>query len=98
MTIVAGPLKSTVKGLLSEANLPTSDITPEKLQTFFASESDGEVDGVVGLELYGNVGLLRSLVVPPRRRSQGLGSALVAHAEAVAELRCRGAVSPNHHG
>ena len=85
MTIIAGPPESTVKRLLSEAELPTSDITPEKLQTFFACESDGELEGVVGLELYGQVGLLRSLVVPLRRRSRGVGSALVAHAEGVAQ-------------
>ena len=87
MTIIAGPPESTVKRLLSDAELPASDITPEKLQTFFASESDGELEGVVGLELYGNVGLLRSLVVPLRLRSGGRGSALVAHAEGVARAR-----------
>ena len=34
MTIIAGPPESTVKRLLSEAELPTSDITSEKLQPF----------------------------------------------------------------
>ena len=85
--ITAAPPESIVKHLLSQADLPTLDITPESLQTFFASESNGEIEGVVGLELYGKVGLLRSLVVSPRRRSSGLGSALVAHAEGVAQSR-----------
>ncbi len=85
MKIVASPSESTVKRLLSEANLPTSDITPEKLRLFFGSESEGELEGVVGLELYGEVGLLRSLVVSPLRRSRGLGSALVTHAEGFAQ-------------
>ena len=85
MTIIECPPESAVRRLLEEAELPTSDITPEKLKTFFAYESDGELQGVVGLELYGTVGLLRSLVVSPRKRSKGLGSALVAYAEGVAQ-------------
>jgi amino-acid N-acetyltransferase len=85
MKIIAGPPESRVRRLLSEAELPTSDITPEKLGTFYACESDCELVGVVGLELYGKAGLLRSLVVSPRSRSRGLGSALVAHAEGVAQ-------------
>ena len=87
MKIIARPPESTVRRLLSEAELPTSDITPEKLETFFACESDGKLEGVVGLEVYGTVGLLRSLVVSSRSRSRGLGSALLVHAEAVAQAR-----------
>ena len=87
MKIIARPPESTVRRLLSEAELPTSDITPEKLETFFACESDGKLEGVVGLELYGTVGLLRSLAVSSRCRSRGLGSALLMHAEAVAQAR-----------
>ena len=45
------------------------------------------MQGIVGLELYGASGLLRSLVVSPRHRSQGAGSALVTHAERVAVER-----------
>ncbi len=87
MKIIDSLTESSVKRLLSEAKLPTADLTPEKLQTFFGCESGGSLDGVVGLELYGNVGLLRSLVVAPLRRSRGIGSALVAHAEGFAQAR-----------
>ncbi len=87
MKILISPPESTVKQLLLEAELPTLDITPEKLKTFFACEVNGEVEGVVGLELDGPVGLLRSLVVSPRSRSKGLGSALVAYAEGVARAK-----------
>jgi len=86
-TIAPAPAESVVRRLLASANLPAADITPEKLETFFALERDGDVLGIVGLELYGRVGLLRSLVVSPGRRSQGAGSALVAHAERAAAGR-----------
>jgi amino-acid N-acetyltransferase len=76
-----------VTRLLEDAKLPTADITPDKLQSFYALEQDGQICGVVGLELYDTVGLLRSLVVSPRRRTQGIGSALVAHAEHLATER-----------
>lgn len=85
MNIMANPPEPAVKRLLSEAKLPTSDITPEKLRTFFGCDSEGELEGLVGLELYGNVGLLRSLVVRPQRRSKGFGSALAAHAQSFAQ-------------
>lgn len=84
MKIIANPPESTVREMLLEADLPASDITPEKLGSFYACESGGEVEGLVGLELLGRTGLLRSLVVCEKCRSNGLGSALVAHAESVA--------------
>lgn len=84
MKIIANPPASTVREMLLEANLPVSDITPEKLGSFYACESGGTVEGLVGLELLGRTGLLRSLVVCEKCRSNGLGSALVAHAESVA--------------
>lgn len=87
MKIAAGPPEAVVKRLLTGCGLPTADLTPDKLSTFFAAESDGAVVGVVGLELFGRVGLLRSLAVEPADRRQGLGSALVAHAEGFAAER-----------
>jgi hypothetical protein len=47
MRITAGPSESTVKCLLSEAELPIWDITPEKLETFFACEVNGAVSGTL---------------------------------------------------
>jgi len=87
VTIRRGPSDAEVRPLLEEADLPTADITPEKLQSFYALEQDGQICGVVGLELYDTVGLLRSLVVSPKRRTKGIGSALVAHAEHLATTR-----------
>ena len=76
MRVTSLPLAS-VKRLLTEANLPTSDLTDAHLLHFFAS---GE-DGVVGLELYPPVALLRSLAVAASARGRGIGSALLADAE-----------------
>jgi amino-acid N-acetyltransferase len=75
------PPRSTVVALLQAQGLPVSDITDEHLEHFFFVGSDGSPAGLVGLELHGTDALLRSLVVAENARSQGLGSALVGHAE-----------------
>jgi amino-acid N-acetyltransferase len=51
---------------------------------FFYSGPASAPIGLVGVELCGTNALLRSLVVAPGRRSAGIGSALVTHAEAYA--------------
>jgi amino-acid N-acetyltransferase len=81
MDIFANPDLSTVKHLLSESSLPIEDIAVQHLQHFFGCGSGLKLVGVVGLELYGKVALLRSLAVASSRRRSGVGSALVAHAE-----------------
>jgi amino-acid N-acetyltransferase len=43
--------------------------------------------GLVGLELHGCDALLRSLVVDPTSRTEGIGSQLVEHAENYARAR-----------
>ena len=81
MNIFANPKLSAVKQLLSESSLPIEDITAQHLQHFFGCGSGLELEGLVGLELYGEVALLRSLAVASSRRGSGVGSGLVAHAE-----------------
>jgi amino-acid N-acetyltransferase len=56
--------------------------------TAFIAEQSGEVVGGAALEVYGDSGLLRSLVVAPHRRGGGLGRELVERV--VAEARDRG--------
>jgi amino-acid N-acetyltransferase len=87
MKIFANPKESAVKKLLTESNLPTADITAQHLMHFFGYGYGPELEGVVGLELYGGAALLRSLAVSPGRRASGLGSRLVAHAERYAQDR-----------
>jgi amino-acid N-acetyltransferase len=75
------PPESAVKKLLRAAKLDSSDLTPEHLRHFFGVGTKEALEGVVGLELFVTVGLLRSLAVDSSRRGIGLGSKLVAHAE-----------------
>ena len=81
MDIFANPDESAVKQLLSESSLPISDITTQHLQHFFGCGSGPELEGVVGLELFSEAALLRSLAVASSMRGTGVGSSLVAHAE-----------------
>ena len=81
MNIFSKPKLSAVKQLLSESSLPIEDITAQHLQHFFGCGSGLELEGLVGLELYGEVALLRSLAVVSSRRGSGVGSGLAAHAE-----------------
>jgi amino-acid N-acetyltransferase len=81
MNIIAHPSESAAKRLLVEAGLPTADITAQHLQHFFFCGPGQDIEGLIGLELYGEVALLRSLAVAPNQRGSGLGSRLVEHAE-----------------
>jgi amino-acid N-acetyltransferase len=75
------PPRSAALALLHSEGLPVSDITDEHLEHFFFSATDGSPTGLVGLEIYDSVALLRSLVVGENARGKGLGSALTQHAE-----------------
>jgi len=75
------PPRSTAVALLQAQELPVSDITDEHLDHFFFIGPDDSPTGLVGVEMYGSHALLRSLVVADTSRTQGIGSALVQHAE-----------------
>jgi amino-acid N-acetyltransferase len=81
------PPHSGVVALLEAEGLPASDLTESHLEHFFFTGSDGAPIALVGLEIYGEDGLLRSLVVSSVARTQGVGSALVRHAEKYAASR-----------
>jgi amino-acid N-acetyltransferase len=87
MDIIAHPSESAAKRLLAESGLPTADISAQHLQHFFFCGPGHNIEGLVGLELYGEVALLRSLAVASGRRGSGLGSRLVEHAERYARDR-----------
>jgi amino-acid N-acetyltransferase len=84
---VQRPAGAAVRRLLEEARLPASDITEAHLEHFFGCGADGALEGVVGLELYPPVALLRSLAVAAQSRGRGLGNHLLAEAERFAKAR-----------
>jgi len=85
--VVQGDEKEIVK-LLSQAKLPAQDLTLEKLEHFLVAKAkDGSVIGAVGVELYQDVGLLRSLVVHPAYQGKGLGKWLTREVESIAQQR-----------
>jgi amino-acid N-acetyltransferase len=74
--------KKKVLDLLNKAELPIDDLTNEKMKNFMiARGKDGSIIGVVGVEMYQESGLLRSLVVHPSYRGTGLGSLLTRKIE-----------------
>ena len=54
-----------VKIILMSSDLPTEDIVSPSCVQFFGILEDTNLLAIIGLELYGNVGLLRSLAVLP---------------------------------
>ena len=75
------PSLPAVVALLAAARLPTEDLTEGHCESFFFSGSSETPEGLVGLELFGDVALLRSLVVSEEQRGTGAGSRLLSHAE-----------------
>lgn len=76
---------SSIAALLSDCDLPAQDLTVEVLSGFeLAFAADGRLVGQIGLEVFGDIGLLRSLAAAPDSRAQGLGEQLVTRREAEA--------------
>lgn len=74
-----------IQDLLLASGLPVDNIGAEKLDRFLIAEHDDRTVGLIGLEIFGTVGMLRSLVVEKSARSTGLGGKLVGSLESAAE-------------
>lgn len=75
---------AALRELLHAGGLPGEDLRREALQHFLVARGAQSLLGSVGLEIYGDVALLRSLAVAPGARRQGLGQRLLTAAEALA--------------
>ena len=64
--------------LLAAVELPADGVAAQLAGFLLARDAAGRLVGCVGLERYGEVGLLRSLAVAPELQRTGLGSRLVA--------------------
>jgi len=84
MHVYSRPPEDAAKSLLASCNLPIADLEAKHFEHFFGCGSESSPTGVVGLELHGNVALLRSLAVSEIARGQGCGKRLVSEAEAYA--------------
>ncbi len=90
-TIARAPLSPELRRLLTENQLPTSDLAQGRTE-FYVSRSADSLLGMVGLEHYADAVLLRSLAVATSARGLGIGTALVRHVETVVSSRSATAV------
>jgi amino-acid N-acetyltransferase len=67
-----------IRNLLSGENLPITDLNP-LLENFFVSEDAAGINGVMGMDRYDNLGLLRSAIVKKESRNHGIASVLITN-------------------
>jgi amino-acid N-acetyltransferase len=78
--------KNQIRRLLSECGLPTLYIH-RHLRSFTVAKAGKKIIGVIGVEVYGRVGLLRSLCVDLAYRGKGIARMLNAKILAYAHMR-----------
>ena len=79
--------KQKVLDVLNAAKLHIEDLTDGKMKNFLVARGkDDCIVGVVGVEIYQESGLLRSLAVHPAHRGKGIGSRLTHKIESFARL------------
>jgi amino-acid N-acetyltransferase len=76
-----------VLALLRDSSLPSAGVEDHFDSFVLARDEGGRLVGCVGLETYGNIGLLRSLAVESTRRGDGVGKDLVEELLAMARSR-----------
>jgi len=79
---------SELEQFLASCGLVVTDIDDSGDLAFFGMRSKSRLIGVVGLEIFTSVALLRSLAVCPEQRSAELGKGLVDYAERHAASEC----------
>lgn len=81
------PLLPAIRGLLEDSGLFHADLDGERIKDFLICRAEGQLAGVVGMEVRGEVGLLRSLAVAPAFRGRGIASLLLVRIERFAALQ-----------
>src|SRR6516162_9964148 len=76
-----------LRALLSDAGLPIDDLGDDSWQSFLIARAAGAIAGVGAVERRDQDGLLRSLVVTPNFRAQGVGRRIVDALEADARTQ-----------
>jgi len=76
--------RPSIISLLQSGNLPIEDL-PASLDNFFIAVEENNVIGAIGMEPYGNFGLLRSMVVKKEFRGKNIASGLVEELETKAK-------------
>ena len=61
-----------VEKLLAASDLPTDGVR-DNFSSFVVADDNGAIAGAIGLEKYGSFALLRSAVVSPDHRGNGVG-------------------------
>jgi N-acetylglutamate synthase-like GNAT family acetyltransferase len=84
MHIIPATDLDIVRDLLQSAGLPSEDIGLDPEARFYLLQTGDETIGLAGIECHGQEALLRSLVVRPEYRGQGLAARLVAHIQQIA--------------
>jgi amino-acid N-acetyltransferase len=75
-----------ILNLLKSNDLCFKDV-PQKVDSLFVGYADSKIIGIAGVEVYGSVGLLRSVVIKEQFRRKGLGKALISGIVESAKLK-----------
>jgi amino-acid N-acetyltransferase len=78
--------REEIAAMLSAEKLPVDDL-PEHPDNFFVATDNGRLTGVIGLEIYGDYGLLRSLAVVSEYRNKGIAGKLMEQLESIAKSK-----------
>ena len=73
--------RKPIEQLLADCGGPTEDLVGSWHESFLVAQDCRVITGVVGLETYGSLGLVRSLATLPGHRGQGIASELVERVE-----------------
>lgn len=75
--LYSNPQLSQAQALLKSCALPWEDLTPNLLANFKGYYENSHLVGIIGLEQFGSIGLLRSLAIHPQQRKQGIARVLI---------------------